>query len=206
MQDQGPEADPTDDGAAPSRGDPAERGRLLEAMLGLAGERGYGRASVPAVAERAGVDVGRFHSWFGDRADCFLAAYEAAVEPRLIVTLELAAAAPDRAAATDAALTYLFAFVTERPTLARAVLVEVYVAGGAALAKHQEVLERLSRAVAGACRESDPSRHDPPPLTARFIVGGLEESIRRRLSERRQELLWEDLPELTATLVGAYRG
>ena len=74
------------------------------------------------------------------------------------------------------------------------------------LARHHEVLERLSRAVAGACRETDPSRHDPPPLGASFIVGGIEEALRRRLSEHREELLWEDLRELVSMLLGAPRG
>jgi AcrR family transcriptional regulator len=206
MEDQGPGADPTDTGAAPSRGGPAERQALLAAMLEIAGERGYREASAAAVAARAGVEVARFHLHFSDRLDCFAAAYEMAVGPRAIALAALAAEASGPEAAASAALTYLAAFLTRQPAQGRAVLVEVYVAGGAALAVHQEVLERLSRAVADACRETDPSRHDPPPTAAAFIVGGIEESLRRRLAERREELLWEDLPELTAVLLGACQG
>jgi AcrR family transcriptional regulator len=202
MRDQGPGADRTDAGATPSRGGPDARGRLLAAMLDLVGERGYRAATVAAVADRAGVGVERFDAWFPDLEKCFLAAYEEVVEPRSTVLGELAAGAPDRAAATSAALNYLFTFVTRRPTIARAVLVEVYVAGGDVLAKHQEVLERLSRAVADACRETHPSRHDPPPITASFIVGAIEEPVCRRLAERREALLWDDLPELTETILG----
>jgi AcrR family transcriptional regulator len=202
MRDQGPGADRTDAGATPSRGGPDARGRLLAAMLEIAGERGYRAATVAAVADRAGVGVERFDAWFPDRERCFLAAYGEAVEPRAIVLEELVTGAPDPAAATSAALNYLFAFVTRRPTIARAVLAEVYVAGGAVWAKHQEVLERLSRAVADACRETHPSRHDPPPVTASFIVGAVEETVRRRLAERREALLWDDLPELAETILG----
>jgi AcrR family transcriptional regulator len=206
MRDQGPGHDRTDAGAAPRRGGSAERERLLTAMVELVGERGYRAATVAALSDRAGVGVERFDAWFGDRESCFLAAYEEVVEPRSIVLGELATGAPDPAAATTAALNYLFAFVTRRPRTARAVLVEVYVAGGAVLAKHQEVLERLSRAVADACRETHPSRHDPPPVTASFIVGAIEESVRRRLAEGREALLWDDLPELTETILGVDEG
>jgi AcrR family transcriptional regulator len=202
MEDQGPGADPTDTGAAPSRGGPAERQALLVAMLEIVGERGYREAGVAAVSARAGVDAGRFHLHFSGPAECFAAAYEMAVGPREAALVELAAGASGNEAAASAVLTYLAIFLTRQPAQGRAVLVEVYVAGGAALAVHKEVLERLSRAVADACRETHPSRHDPPPTAAAFIVGGIEESLRRRLAERREELLWEDLPELTAVLLG----
>ncbi|HTT94608.1 MAG TPA: TetR/AcrR family transcriptional regulator [Solirubrobacterales bacterium] len=185
----------------PPRGGPGERGRLLDAMLEIVGERGWRAAEPATVAGRAGTDLAGFHRHFAGPDDCFLAAYETAVERRVASMVELAAAASDRGAAIHAALTCLFHFATRRTAQARAVMVEVYVAGGAVLAVHQEVLERLSRAVAGACRETDQSRHDPPPLTAAFIVGGLEESIRRRLAERREALLWEDLPELSAAFL-----
>jgi AcrR family transcriptional regulator len=203
MEDQGSGADPTETGPAPSRGEPAERQALLAAMLEVAGEHGYREATATAVAARAGVDIGRFDLHFSSPAECFAAAYEMAVGPREIALGALAAEASGPEAAASAALTYLAAFLTRQPAQGRAVLVEVYVAGGAALAVHQEVLERLSRAVADACRETHPSRHDPPPTAAAFIVGGIEESLRRRLAERREELLWEDLPELTAILLGA---
>jgi AcrR family transcriptional regulator len=206
MEDQGPGADPTDTGAAPSRGDPAERETLLAAMLDVAGERGYREAGAAAVAARAGLDVARFQRHFSGPADCFAAAYEMVVGPREIALEALAAEASGPQAAASAALTYLAIFATRHPAQARAVLVEVYVAGGAALAVHKEVLERLSRAVADACRETHPSRHDPPPTAAAFIVGGIEESLRRRLSEGREELLWEDLPELTSHALGACGG
>ena len=206
MEDQGSGADPTDTGAAPLRGDPAERRALLVAMLEVAGERGYLEAGAAAVAARAGVDVARFQHHFTDRADCFAAAYAMAVGTRAIALGALLAEASAPEAAARAALTYLAIFATRHAAQARATLVEVYVAGGAALAMHNEVLERLSRAVADACRETHPSRHDPPPTAAAFIVGGIEESIRRRLSEGREELLWEDLPELTSHALGACAG
>ena len=206
MQAKGPGADRTESGAEPPRRDRDEREALLRATLELVGTHGYRRTGVAAIADRAGVDLARFDSLFGDLSECFAAAYEMASAPRLASILRLAGDGLDREVAAAATLTYLVVFATRRPASARAVLVETYVAGGAALARHQEVLERLSRAVSGACRETDPSRHDPPPLGAAFIVGGIEEAFRRRLAEHREELLWEDLPELISMLLDARRG
>jgi AcrR family transcriptional regulator len=203
MHRKGPGADRREGGAAPSREDLRIRRAVLEATLEITGRRGYRAATVAAIVDRAGVDLTDFDSLFDDLSECFAAAYEMATAARVESVLDLAGASSDRESAASAAHTYLVLFATRRPETARAVLVEVYVAGGAALARHHEVLERLSRAVSDACRETDSSRHDPPPLAASFIVGGIEEAFRRRLSERREALLWEDLPELTAILLGA---
>jgi AcrR family transcriptional regulator len=202
MEDQGPKAGR---GSTGRRDD--ERAAILGAMLTLSGEVGYHRATVERIAERSGDSVGGFFSFFSGREECFAAAYELKSDellPRLLAGAD--DAGRDGRERARSALVELIGFATAEETVARAVIAEVYVAGGAALEKHKAVLERLSRVVADACRETHPSRHNSPPLTATaaFIVGGLEESVRRRLTERRPALLWDDLPELTSFLVGPF--
>jgi AcrR family transcriptional regulator len=199
MRDQGPGASR---GSAERRDD--ERAAILGAMLALSGELGYRQATVERIAERTGRPAAGFYSHFSGREECFAAAYEWEAEKVLGPILAGAGRAGDCRERARAALVALLAFATTEETTARALIAEVYVAGGAALTKHKAVLERLSRVVADACRETHPSRHDPPPMTAGFIVGGLEESVRRRLVERRASLLWDDLPELTSFFVGGY--
>lgn len=176
---------------------------MLDAVLTLSGELGYRQVTVERIAARAGCSVGGFYSQFSGREECFAVAYELEADELLARMLADPTGRGDCRRRARAALVELFAYATAEETIARAVIAEVYVAGGAALVKHQEVLERLSHAIDSARREF-PSRQAPPPTTARFIVGGLEESVRRRLAEGQAALLWEDLPELTSFFVGAY--
>jgi AcrR family transcriptional regulator len=200
MEDQGPEAARTTNTSA------AQRAALLSAVLAISGELGYREASAERIAERGGLTVAQFYALFANRDECFALAYEAEAEVLLSRTLGAVGEAPRSRDGIRAILVELTEFVTREPILARALLAEVYVAGGAALARHEQNLRRLSDAVADTRRESDPSRHDPPPITASFIVGAIEEAVRRRLGERRPELLWEDLPELASLAAGPYLG
>jgi AcrR family transcriptional regulator len=200
MENQGPEGAISTDKLA------TERESMLSAVLALSGELGYRQASADLVAERSGLTVGQFYALFANREECFSIAYEKQAEILLARTLRAVEKAPRSREGRRAALVELIEFVTREPILARALLAEVYVAGGTALARHEQNLRRLSDAVAGTRRESNRSRHDPPPVTASFIVGAIEEAVRRRLVEKRPELLWEDLPELASLVVGTYLG
>jgi AcrR family transcriptional regulator len=190
-----------DQGPAPSKPTPArvpELDPLHAAVLTAAGELGYRRVDAEQIAARAARPVSHLYAHYSGVEECFASAYELIVEPLAGAMLDAAPEHEDLAGCLATALTTLFAFVDAEPLLARATLAEVYVAGGAARARHEQILRRLSDAVAGTRRESKPSRHDPPPLTAAFIVGGIEEVVRRRVGERRPDLLWDELPGLVA--------
>ncbi len=177
----------------------------MEAMLLLAGEGGYRHATLARVCARAGIGSRAFYAHFAGKSECFAAAHAAEVEPLAETLLDVVAAQPDSRAALRAVLAELFGFIAARPLIARAVLREVYVAGGVALVKHEEVLERLSGALAGACRETIGSRHSPPPISASFMVGAIEESVRARLSAAESEPDPRTLmPELVRVLAGPF--
>src|SRR4051795_1190781 len=55
-----------------------QRERLLAAMLRATAEIGYRELSVQDVLERAGVSRPTFYEHFGNKEDCFLAAFDAA--------------------------------------------------------------------------------------------------------------------------------
>ena len=57
-----------------------QRGRLLSATFALVGERGYEGVTARSVSERAGVSNRTFYEFFSDREDCFLAAFNYAVD------------------------------------------------------------------------------------------------------------------------------
>ena len=57
-----------------------QRTRLLDATFAVVAEQGYAGMTVRRVCDRAGVSNKTFYDLFSDREDCFLAAFEQAVE------------------------------------------------------------------------------------------------------------------------------
>src|SRR4051812_15625203 len=58
----------------------SQRGRMIEAMAETVAEKGYAATTVADVVARAGVSRKTFYEHFADREQCFLAAYDAAVD------------------------------------------------------------------------------------------------------------------------------
>src|SRR3954452_23052879 len=58
----------------------SQRGRMIEAMAETVAAKGYAATTVADVVARAGVSRKTFYEHFRDREDCFLAAYDAAVD------------------------------------------------------------------------------------------------------------------------------
>lgn len=179
--------------------------RIMQAAIEACGERGYREATVQDVIDRYGGHRQQFYKHFAGKAECYAAAYEFEVE-RLYAALQARAAAEaswHRGLA--ALLTGLGEFVRERPSFARGLLVEVHVAGGAALLKRLEVFERLTRAVDSARHETG-SRHSPPPVTATFMVGAIEAAVTSALTRAEPEDFAAAVPELAHMVLAAYFG
>ena len=137
----------------------SQRERLLRAMAETMAEKGYVRTTVADVLRAAGVSRETFYEQFSSKEDCFMAAYDAAVE-RLLADIRGPATAsgdPGRLAAFERGLeAYLDALAAE-PEFARLFLVEVYAAGPEALARRAAMQQRfvdvLSEALDPAGRE-----------------------------------------------------
>ena len=59
-----------------------QRARIIAAMVEVVAERGVARSTVAHVVARSGVSRRTFYELFSDREDCFLAAFDQAVEQR----------------------------------------------------------------------------------------------------------------------------
>jgi AcrR family transcriptional regulator len=187
-----------------SRGDTAKPGpaeireRIGEAALLVAGEQGYQEAGVRQVLRRYGGYRAQFYKYFSSFADCYEQGYAAEAERLCEKLLTASRRHGNWQADLEAALCVLAELVTERPELARGMLLEVHAAGEPSLSKRREVLERLSRAIDSARRETG-SRHSSPPLTAMFIVhvidAALIDALIRGTPERFSP---EELTELAA--------
>jgi AcrR family transcriptional regulator len=177
----------------------------MEGALHVVGEVGYRAASVRAVLEYSGAHRKQFYDHFDSLEDCFGQAYEAWIERLGVSLLEAAVGAGGWRESVQASLVRLFESVVERPTVARALFLEVQVAGGAALAKHEEATERLGAAL-DSVRTDIASAEQPPEATAFFVVGGIEAAICDVLAEGNPNRVWDALPELMHLTVGSYLG
>lgn len=181
------------------------RRELELAALEASGEIGYRRLTVQLILERSGVSRGRFYKTFADKADCYQQGYAVAIEQLEQELLESCAQMPSWLAGFQAALEELADFLANQPLLARGLLAEVHVAGGAAMAKRKEVSERLSRAIDAARRENE-SRHSPPPITANFILSAIEAAVVRTFRVERPQEFADHVADLTYIAVCIYFG
>jgi AcrR family transcriptional regulator len=190
------------DEAIPQRA--SEEG-ALEAMLLSVGARGYDKATVQEVLERSGISRERFQRRFGGKEACFAQAYEMAADRLCAEVLEAGREAEGWRAGFRAALARLLRTVAEQPLLAKALLIEVRAARGAAWAKHQQLVERLARAVDGARREPG-AQPTAAALTAQFVVGAVEEAIATEIGAGRAATVERLLPDLAHLGVLNYFG
>ena len=165
----------------------SQRERLLRAMIDVVAEKGYAHTAVGDLLTRARVSRASFYEHFTDKQDCFLAAYDAAIE---ILVGRIGVAASDATseagelrvgAVLDA---YLDAIAAE-PAVARTFLIEVYAAGPRALERRYAVLERFVDLLSGLLANvpgftvSDPVAHR---LRCEAIVGALSSMVTTRVA------------------------
>lgn len=172
-------------------------------MLLVCGELGFRQVTVQAVLERYGGNRGQFYRHFANLGECYGVAYEVEAEHLCQEILRAGAAESTWRRGLRAALDALANFARQRPLAARALLIDVHIAGGPAMVKRKEMFERLSHAIDSARRETE-SRHSPPPLTALFMVSAIEASMVSALLSGEPERFEEAVPELAEVVAAAY--
>jgi AcrR family transcriptional regulator len=177
----------------------------MEGALHVVGEMGFRGASVRAVLEFSGGHRKQFYDHFDSLEDCFAQAYEAWIGRLGVNLIEAAVAAEGWRAGVRAGMVRLLQFVVDRPQIARSLFVEVQIAGGAALAKHDEAVDRLAGLLDSVRAELDPDQA-PPETTGIFVVGGVEAGLCDALAARETNRVWDSLPELMHLIVGSYLG
>ena len=177
----------------------------MEGMLLACGELGFREASVRAILEHSGGHRAQFYQHFESKEDCFAQAYATWIERLCVDVLEAAATTSGWEAGVREAIVRLLQFVTRRPAIARALFVEVQIAGEPALARHEAAVERLAAAIDSARVDIDPAEA-PPEATGVFVVGGIESAVSEALTASDPGRLWDMLPELMHFAAGSYFG
>jgi AcrR family transcriptional regulator len=188
----------------------SQQERLLEAMAGAVANKGYARASVADVIERAGVSRKTFYEHFSNKEACFLAAYDAGVDRMLeSIEAEIHDAAPDWLRGAEGATRCYLEILAHNADFARTYLIEVLAAGHEALEHRTEVHERFADLLE---KTHEAARKDLPQLPAhphhifRATVGAIDELVTDELlrhgAERLPEMLDVVLEVQTSLLVG----
>lgn len=157
-----------------------QRARMLSALVEVVAERGVGNVSVAHVVARSGVSRRTFYEIFADREDCFLAAFDAAIERIAAVVVPCYQREVKWRERMRAGLSALLEFLDCEPDTGRLVIVETLGAGPRALERRERVLAPIIAAVDAGRREATKGE-GPPPLTAEGVVGAVLSVIHARL-------------------------
>lgn len=158
-----------------------QRSRMLSAMVEAVAERGAGDVSVAHVVARSGVSRRTFYEIFRDREDCFLAAFDEALQKVANMVVPAYETGAAWRARTRAGLTALLGFLDGDRAAARLLIVESLVAGPRVLQRRREVIAVLV-SVLELGRSEGRAKLDPPALTAEAIVGGLLSVLHEHLT------------------------
>ncbi len=186
------------------RVDEIQRSRVLAALVEVVAERGASRTTVANVVARAGVSRRTFYELFADCDECFLAAFDQAVErvaERVVPAFEGPGRWHER---VRAALVAALGFFDEESELGALCLVHALGAGPRAL-EHRAVIVNV---VVGAVEEGGRASRGRAPgrLTAEGVVGSVLVILHKRLAEGSRESLSGLAGPLMAMIVLPYLG
>jgi AcrR family transcriptional regulator len=182
-----------------------QRERILEALADAVSAAGYAATSVEDIVSAAGVSRRTFYDNFSSKEDAFLAAYDA-IAGQLVQRVYAAYDSTDEfTLRVWRCLQKFLEFLSEHPHYADACIVEVLVAGPAALAKRNAVMTGFADLLCQAA-ESLEQRPRPPRLAAETIVGGIYEIVYSRVLQGQAAQLPELLPDLAYSMMLPYVG
>lgn len=182
----------------------SRREAILEAMVRVAGSKGYIATSVADVVDEAGASRTTFYRNFKDKHDCFLAAYEMATERIVDKVVEACDAEQPWLERVQNGLSTIVELFADEPRLARTVMVEGAVAGAAARRRYWATLSRLMPLLeAGA---QPPPGLKPPANAGLMGTSAVAGLIFDELRKGREGDLIELLPDLTFAALVPYLG
>lgn len=127
----------------------SQRYRLAKAMADAMAEKGYARTTVADIISRARVSRETFYTLFRSKEDCFMHAFEEAYRHVFDAAANRLAGGGQGLVRVDArelldqVLRDYLEVLTAEPQTARVFLIEVYAAGGPALARRRELMGDL---------------------------------------------------------------
>jgi len=184
-----------------------QRERLIAGLTEALYEVGYQKTTVSLIGQQAAVSKSDFYKHFESKDDCFIAAYDTAIERirgQVAVACE-ESAGEEWSRRVRNAIEALLQLLTGEPALASLALVEGLRAGRGVYDRYQAAVESFVRDLrAGA--PVGPGAVEVPEATDEAVVGGVASMLGRRILAREAEQLPQLFPEILEFVLGAYLG
>lgn len=173
-----------------------QRERVFGAMVASVAEHGYEATRVADVLEVSGVSRNTFYKHFDNKLDCFLETMDAILlrGGSDVVTTYLGHEGTWDERLAEA-LRVLVTSIVAQPAAARLYYVESYAAGPPAIAKVEEMGDRLEELARGAL-DGSPHNADLPRELLRAILRGFRRVFQMRLRSGHESELVEIAPQL----------
>jgi AcrR family transcriptional regulator len=184
-----------------------QRERLIAGLTQALYEVGYQKTTVSLIGKRASVSKSDFYKHFESKDDCFIAAYDAAIERirgQVSVACEEAESDEWTVRVREGIDALLKLFVAE-PALASIALVEGLRAGRGVYDRYQAAVESFV-VFLGEGAPPAPGGTAVPGATEEAVVGGIASMLGRRVLAGEAERLNELFPEILEFALAAYLG
>lgn len=182
----------------------SERAQIVEALIEIASERGYGETTIELVLERAGLDRPAFDRHFRGKYDCFLSAWQQLNEECLTTMVEAYESREEWPDRLRAVAEQIVAGLRRDPSRA-SFGVEVLAAGDAARAR-RDMTMRVVASLIDAGRQEMEDPEAVPHTTAEALAGSAYGQIYSRVVRGETDRLGDLVPQLMSAAVMPYLG
>ncbi|MDB5956007.1 TetR/AcrR family transcriptional regulator [Ramlibacter sp.] len=169
------------------------RGRLLHGMAQSVADKGYAETTIADVVREASVSRRTFYEQFSDKAECFIALYEAASHNVLQVLRDAIDPSHGWEEQLERALGAYLGAMASSPVLMRTLFTEILALGAQGLEARRRVNRELAEFMLAVVNEGGAKRVSAQLAMA--VVGGIHELVLQAIEEGRVA----QLPALTGT-------
>lgn len=183
-----------------------QRQRILDAIAELVAKRGYAGTTIERIAKAAGVGMSTFHKHFHDKEECFLAAFDEAIDEADRRATEASDASGEEwADRIEAGLTALLEEIVADPMRARMCLVESLAAGPKAVDRYELAIRRAVPILREGRQLSSAGRKLPEALEE-TMIGGIAWTVQQRLATGDLAGLKQLMPQVLLIVLAPYLG
>jgi AcrR family transcriptional regulator len=178
-----------------------QRQRILAAVADAVSAVGYAAMTVEDIIKAAGVSRRTFYEHFRGKEDAFLVSYDD-VSRQLMEAVEAAFHRTDAfVTRVEDCMRAFLTLLAREPAYAQMCIVEVLVAGPAAIERRNAVMRQFWELIDKGAADELPRGGRPPALTSEALVGGVYEVIYARVRLGQTAELPTLLPDLSYSVL-----